>query len=149
MKKVGIIYKATNKINGMIYVGQTTQTLKKRRHTKYNPCFQNAINKHGNKIEWEIIKEFPIKELDLMERYYICYLNTMYPNGYNFETGGHKNKTLSKETKRKLSKINTGEKHPMYGKHASEETKKKISEANKGKKYSEETIQKMSDAKKG
>jgi group I intron endonuclease len=39
---------------------------------------------------------------------------------------GHKGKTLSKETKRKLSELNTGERHPKYGTYHSEETKAKL-----------------------
>lgn len=38
----------------------------------------------------------------------------------------HKGKTLSEETKKKLSELNSGENHPKYGKHHSEETKKKL-----------------------
>lgn len=39
---------------------------------------------------------------------------------------------MSDETKQKLSKANSGENHPRYGKHCSEETKKKIGLANSG-----------------
>ena len=42
-----------------------------------------------------------------------------------------------------------GENHPMYGKHHSEESKKRIGAGNRGKKLSEETRNKMSEAKKG
>jgi hypothetical protein len=38
----------------------------------------------------------------------------------------------SEETKIKMSKSHRGKNHPLYGKHHSEETKKKISEANRG-----------------
>ena len=39
----------------------------------------------------------------------------------------------SEKTKRILSEINKGEKHPFYGKHHSKEIRKKMSEAQKGK----------------
>ena len=60
-------------------------------------------------------------------------------------------------TKSQHSKIHhKGENHPFYGKHHSEETKQKMSEAKKGEKHplygkqlSEETRRKMSEAKKG
>ena len=55
----------------------------------------------------------------------------------------------SEETKLKLSEMNKGENHPMYGKHCSEETKEKMSESHKGIKHSEESKQKMSEKKKG
>lgn len=50
-----------------------------------------------------------------------------------------KGKTLSEETKKKLSNLRKGIK-------LSEETKRKLSEANKGKKQSEETIRKIAEA---
>jgi len=58
-------------------------------------------------------------------------------------------KTLSKETKQKMSEANKGENHPFYGKTHSEEAKRKISEARKGKTFSEETKHKISAANKG
>ena len=60
-------------------------------------------------------------------------------------------KTHSKETKRKLSVINSGENNPGFGKHHSEETKRKLSIAVSGKKnhcfgkhHTAETKRKMS-----
>jgi group I intron endonuclease len=75
----------------------------------------------------------------------------------------HKGKTLSEETRRKMSEArrkmseaNRGEKHPRYGKAHSEETKKKLSEVMKGEKhpmfgksFSEEHKKNLSEAKKG
>ena len=61
-------------------------------------------------------------------------------------------RTLSEETKRKLSENHAdfkGENHPMFGKHHSEETKRKQSEAHKGKILSEKTKEKLREANKG
>ena len=65
-------------------------------------------------------------------------------------------KSLSEETKAKISEAMSGENHPMYGKKShmhgknhSEETKAKISEANLGRKLSEETREKISESKLG
>jgi hypothetical protein len=55
----------------------------------------------------------------------------------------------SEESKRKLSKANTGKNHPQYGKMRSEETKRKLSEAHKGKTFSEEYRKKLSESGKG
>jgi hypothetical protein len=61
----------------------------------------------------------------------------------------------SDETRKRMSEAKIGENHPMYGKTLSEETKIKMSEAQKGntkrlgKTHSEETIKKMSEAHKG
>ncbi|KKL07888.1 hypothetical protein LCGC14_2581490 [marine sediment metagenome] len=147
--KTGIIYIATDTTNNMQYVGQTITTLKKRKSGGYNPYFQNAINKHGNKIEWEIIGELLIEELDLLERCYIWGLSTIYPNGYNFESGGNKNKRISEETRRKLSESHMGEKHFMHGKCHSKETKQKMRVARAGKTNSEKTRRKISKANSG
>lgn len=61
----------------------------------------------------------------------------------------HKGKHASDETRRKMSAMREGEKHPMYGKHHSEETRNKISEAKKGKHHTEDAKKKMSAQRKG
>lgn len=105
-------------------------------------------------------------------------LNTLVPNGYNLETGGHKNKHLSEETKqiirnihlgktlpeetrRKMSISRKGKNNPIFGKPRSETTKQKISERaierykNKekhpmfGKHHSETSLEKMRKSKIG
>lgn len=58
-------------------------------------------------------------------------------------------KKRSKETKLKLSKINSGENNNMYGKHHSKETKQKISKSRLGKKHTEETKKKFSKIRLG
>ncbi|HUS51579.1 MAG TPA: NUMOD3 domain-containing DNA-binding protein [Candidatus Paceibacterota bacterium] len=45
----------------------------------------------------------------------------------------HRNKILSEEHKRKLSSLNIGKNHPMFGKNHSEESKIKMSESKKEK----------------
>ena len=50
-------------------------------------------------------------------------------NGYNTSSYSRGTYKRSKETKRKLSEANTGEKNPNFGKHFSEEHRKKISES--------------------
>ena len=53
MKPYGIIYKITNKVNGKVYIGQTTKSLKKRwtEHVYTNPTrkylLHKAIQKYG------------------------------------------------------------------------------------------------------
>ena len=82
-------------------------------------------------------------ELDYNEINYIKeYNSTNREYGYNLESGGHLNKIVSEESKRKMSEAKKGT-------IVSEETKRKISEFRKGKKLSEETKLKMSEANKG
>ncbi len=70
-------------------------------------------------------------------------------------------KNMSAETRRKMSKARTGEKHPMFGKKHSDTSRRKMSEAQTmygrtgeknpffGKKHSAETRKKMSEARTG
>lgn len=58
-------------------------------------------------------------------------------------------KTLSEETKEKLSSSHSGNRNYNYGKHFSEEHKRNLSIAHTGKKMSEESKMKMSNSKKG
>ena len=92
------IYKATNKINKKVYIGQTTQTLEERinQHNshayghQYNYHFHNAIRKYGaENFEYEIIEDNikDIETLNKREKYWIKYYNSYY-NGYNSTLGG-------------------------------------------------------------
>ncbi len=143
-----VIYKATNKINDKVYVGQTVQSLRirKSRHIydANNGCdfnFHRAIRKYGiNNFEWVIIRICNnINELNAFEQYYILYYDSM-DNGYNLKSGG-RNGFLSEETKAKISKNNT---RPMLGKHLSTETKEKLRQARLGSKHSDVTKELMS-----
>lgn len=142
----GVIYKATNKVNGKIYIGQTTQSLNKRiyRH-KYDAfkrvigtAFCNAIRKYGvDQFTWEIVEKCNSKEvLDDMELHYIKQYNAYIDDlGYNMTFGGDGGfgRKLSKREKVHLSSINTGENHPQFGtKHSKERIKKRV-EASRGK----------------
>lgn len=72
------------------------------------------------------------------------------------KTGYWQGKTLSDETKQKLSEATKGERNHMYGRTHSEETKQKMSDSHKGvpnamkgRTYSAETRRKMSESQKG
>jgi group I intron endonuclease len=94
-----IIYKATNKVNGKTYVGQTSRTLEIRMNdhkygafTKYKDrgiYFYHAIRKYGwDTFEWEIIDTAEsLKELNEKEIQWISYYGS-YLNGYNMDIGG-------------------------------------------------------------
>jgi group I intron endonuclease len=118
-----IIYKSTNKTNGMSYIGQTIFTLNERKvkHERKDDksYFQHAIEKHGkDNFEWEVLCECSSsKEMNEMEINYIKEHNTLRPNGYNLTKGGE-------------GSFWTGENNPAKLDHI----RKKISEALKGRK---------------
>lgn len=141
---MGLIYILKHKINNKYYVGQTTNAVDDRIKghkcdaKRSNSYFGNALNKYGVD-SFNIYKYIvPNELLDMYERHLINKLNTLKPNGYNLESGGHKNKKHSEETKLKIGKNRkgkyAGKNHPLYGKHHSKETKLLISIANIGNK---------------
>lgn len=143
---IGIIYKITNLLNNKLYIGQTTQELKKRwndhkkRGAKSCPALKAAIGKYGKenfKIE-EIDNASTIEELNIKEEYWIKFYNTIAPNGYNLTSGGN-SKLATEETKRKMSqnyednielweKVSEASKknwrNPVYRKNISEKRQK-------------------------
>ncbi|MEQ6355291.1 GIY-YIG nuclease family protein [Lysinibacillus sp. M3] len=104
MDYCGVIYKATNLINGKIYIGQTIQEFRVRKLKHLNDArnnrtsvFHKAIRKYGdNNFNWEIIDyASTIDELDDKEiywiKYYNSYVNDKNANGYNMKIGGEGN----------------------------------------------------------
>lgn len=168
-----IVYKYTNKINGKIYIGITTKSLRERHreHMKSlrdGTYFHNAIKKHGiDAFNLEIIDKAQTRdELCQLERHYIeQYKSFAYrddSNGYNCTIGGD-------GMTGQLGKLNS-----QYGvsprermseeqyndwlekiRNPSDEVRKKISDAWKdnkyflGKKHTDETKKRMSELKKG
>lgn len=140
-----IIYKATNKINGMIYIGQTLQPLHRRwrdhcRGDKQPEGYlHRAIAKYGaeNFTIEHIDTAATLTELNIKEEAYIKAFNCLSPHGYNLLPGGG-NRECHPETKDKIKNTLKGRPVPQrwtkgrVGPH-SEETKAKLSEMNKGK----------------
>lgn len=135
----GIIYKVTNKINGKVYIGQTTRTLDKRqachlsemRACRYNSVFHKALRKYGkDSFIWEIVEHCNTKEeLDEMEISYIKQCNS-YKFGYNLTSGGGGalGTKHSDEYKIMMSDKQKGKNNSFYNKRHSEDTKRIISE---------------------
>ena len=151
MENKMLIYQARNLINGNCYIGQTIHNLhnRKQNHLTYaksdknNTYFYNAINQYGKEnFKWIILEEniSHINQLNWLEKFYIGYLETLCPNGYNSTTGGH-NSIPSDYTRKKRSKTLMGHKH-------SDKTKKKIGKKSEGRFCSKETREKMSKAHK-
>lgn len=95
---IGCIYKLVNLINGKVYIGQTRQTLNKRRNSHFrNTCnkhLRSALNKYGKQnftiLTLESIYEKDVYYnlfddiLNIKERYWINYYNSLNPLfGYN------------------------------------------------------------------
>lgn len=124
---MGTIYLLENVINGKAYVGQTVQPFHRRMAHHLcagHLCIDEAIRKYG-------IENFKIttmncseKYLDWMEQKWIKEMNSLAPNGYNLDSGGHETKHHSEETIRKMSKPRV--------KRLSDEIRKKMSESHKG-----------------
>lgn len=153
--RLGIIYKATNTVNGKCYIGQTIQTFKRRkaehlraafspRNKRYNTHFYRAIREYGKEnFTWEVLAEgILIDDLNSKEIAEIRVHNSFGRTGYNSHLGGGNGRLISEETREKLAAA-------KQGTRLSIETRAKISESNRGRCVSAETIKKISDAQKG
>jgi len=169
---MGHLYMIKNKLNGKIYIGQTTRPIHKRLEEhqtgKSSNCaaIYNAIKFHGwdnFEVDWY---ECPDEDLNFDEELLVREMGTLAPGGYNLREGGGNcgkmseetkqkcreaqlGKTLSNETRQKISESNLCEKHHMYGKKLTDEHKQKISESRNGKTHTEECKRMMSDARIG
>lgn len=107
------IYVITNTQNGKQYVGQTINKAYRRwsahksaKSGAGRSAIKKAVLKYGkNSFSFEVVDAAKTKEeLNAKERLWVEKLNTIAPNGYNLETGGAKGYTLSKETRKLMSK---------------------------------------------
>ena len=168
----GCIYCYTSHTSGKSYVGQSWNLQKRyRRNTVRDTTgctrrFANAIKSYGWNDFEENILEWHDNQIDLndAEMFFIAYLGTLSPNGYNLTEGGiggrksaetrrrmseaAKGKVMSVEARRKMSEAQKGNQN-MKGKKLSDEHKNNISKAKKGKPLSEEHKRKLSEANKG
>lgn len=88
------IYKATNKVNGKAYVGQTNNWRSRiwqhmRCYEKEDCLFHDAIKEYGiDNFEWELLETCNNRKQALeLEKHYIELYDT-YRNGYNENKGG-------------------------------------------------------------
>lgn len=151
------IYLITNKNTCQMYVGQSVDIRRRWNQHINQPLahmrIDRAIKKHGaDNFELKVICELEQDDdlLNEMEKYYVWKYNT-YEDifHYNLTPGGDFSPMKVPEIAAKVSKANSGENNPMYGKKHSEKARKKISTANSGKKLSEKTRKKMSKANSG
>lgn len=167
MSSIYSIYKATNTINGKVYIGFDSNWPRRKsvhKSLSKNPTqkFHKALKKYGwNNFNWEILYQSKNGEycLSVMEPYFIDE-NNSFNDGYNMTLGGEGTfgkkswlgKKHTKESKRKISESNSGKirtkehseniSKSKLGKKIkpfTDEHKKKISESHKGKKPFEMT----------
>jgi len=156
------IYKISNKVNGKVYIGSSSDIKKRwnthKNHLKKNKSdsryLQNAWNKHGEEnFVFEIIEcvyfEENLKERELfyIEKYKSCDANF----GYNLQKEPGRGPGLHGKDNPAFGQSEkfSGKNNHFYGKYHTEETKRLISEANTGKKRSKQQIDKMKKKLKG
>lgn len=109
---MGLIYKATNKMTGKAYIGQTIGDLSHRQAKHYNDAkrfgktyFHRAINKYGKSaFTWSVVVDGidSLEELNRLEAVAIDKYKTMAPYGYNLVTGGM-NRKASRDASNNMS----------------------------------------------
>lgn len=133
MKKVGIIYKVTNTVNGKLYIGQTRSYEDKKERAaskrlgehfysakkKLERCiiFERAIRKYGKKsFKVETITYCELSSLNYLEIAYIeIYDTTNRKYGYNISKGGSGLRGYMTEERRKNISKGQKPKHEVSG----------------------------------
>jgi len=153
-------YLATNKVNGKGYVGITTRSIDRRwnEHITYPHCsgqlLHKAIQKYGtDAFEVQHIASAigDLSNLKEIEKTLIQQYQTYIPKGYNLTLGGEGVYGL-KKTPEQIERWRLAN----VGRKASDETKQKMSDARTGennyffgKHHTEESKNKISESKKG
>jgi group I intron endonuclease len=154
----------------MSYVGQSVDGIERWKDHLYEAFrttgkiakkkkrFLNALRLHGREgFMWQIIDHCEtLEEANELEEFYISYLGTLTPNGYNLLPGGN-NRRLSEKTKKQIGETlkttsffvgKRGKDHPNFGTHISEERKKTQSirfsgDGSSGKKINSQTARQL------
>jgi group I intron endonuclease len=142
----GAIYCIRNKVNGKLYIGQTTQPVNTRfsRHaTCRRVTISAAIRKYGKEnFEVSVLQECSsADELNVAECEQIERLGSLVPNGYNVALGGHISNVTPEAIERRVA--------PLRGRKRPDEFKEKIRRAMTGRSLTKETKAKLSAARAG
>jgi group I intron endonuclease len=162
-----LVYCAYNMVNGKVYVGQTTQTLRQRWNMHKSEARRNsqrylcrAIRKYGEgSFEvFELGRVCTLRQLNNLEQQWVILLNACGHGGYNRTAGGDMG--LNEEARKQMADTKRGRKlseahkekircalRPKWSEEArsrwkghkkSETTKQRISASKAGKPLSEE-----------
>lgn len=156
MNNVAHLYKITNTMNDMVYIGVTKNpNARMNAHAclkiPTKSIIKNAIKKYGrDKFTLQVLVTSTQEYCYELERKAIEAYNTLKPNGYNICTGGRGATGIFGELNGMYGK--KGEAHPNFGKvgynlgkKLSEETKEKMRQAHLGRKKSAEHCAKMKE----
>lgn len=112
------IYCYTSQTTGMKYIGTTSWTLTKRagkNGERYNNggVFWDAIQQYGwSDFTPEILGTADTEsEAFEIEKHCISELNTLWPNGYNLQSGGEKGRKMHSHTREAMSNSQSRFKH--------------------------------------
>ena len=102
----GTIYCLENHLTDKMYIGKTVDFKDRMRKYATGHCHKGALRNAILKYGWQhfsvkVVEEIPIEDLDDAERFWIAFLDTKVPNGYNLQDGGEGGK-LADSTKELL-----------------------------------------------
>lgn len=140
-KSIGV-YKITNLINNMVYIGQTKQGFQRRywlhrwklrNGTHDNQHLQNAWNKYGEmNFEFAVIEVLELEAIDDREKYWIGFYKNLN-KCYSMQEGGQPTRLVDFVTDEGRKLVGEKNRQRLLGSKASEETKMKMSKSRKGK----------------
>ena len=103
------IYKLTNNLNGLGYVGATKNFKRRMGEHHWSKCkaiVDKAIHEYGWKnFTAEVIEVCDAEIAEEREKYWIKELNTLEPHGYNCTTGGNKGTKITAKSSMRRSAI--------------------------------------------
>jgi group I intron endonuclease len=145
---IGFIYLVTNRVNGKQYVGQTVHSIAGR----FNCHIKRTGRPLGKAIQKYGVENFSIRVidtavsrswLDRKEQTWIEFYHSQAPKGYNLSLGGYSSHgfKMSEEAKAKIASA-------LKGRKLSESHILATANANRGRKRSIESRQKMSESAK-